>query len=165
MIGVALMLLALTAAAGWGIYAVPAPVVDRMLEADLRKTAMRMSRQVDDLFNAEDDAIRPPVARIYTVLGLGIVLSLFGLACSAVPGGFLVVVSWMMAENAQDKVDSGYFTQDHKPSVDRMVALTTLSTLFVLGLFFFQGYLHYMGFYEELWRPWILSGTQYLTGA
>ncbi|WP_299644150.1 diguanylate cyclase [uncultured Ruegeria sp.] len=51
MMGVALMLLALTAAAGWGIYTAPAPVVDRMLEADLRKNAMRMSRQVESHLN------------------------------------------------------------------------------------------------------------------
>ncbi|NOD61888.1 MULTISPECIES: hypothetical protein [unclassified Ruegeria] len=30
------MLLALTALAGWGLYAIPGPVVDRMLESDLR---------------------------------------------------------------------------------------------------------------------------------
>ncbi|WP_298846896.1 diguanylate cyclase [uncultured Ruegeria sp.] len=47
MAGATLMLVALTAAAGWGIYAVPAPVVDRMLESDLRKSAMQMSRQVE----------------------------------------------------------------------------------------------------------------------
>ncbi|WP_050602856.1 diguanylate cyclase [Ruegeria sp. 6PALISEP08] len=47
MVGVTVMLLALTAAAGWGIYAVPAPVVDRMLESDLRESAMQMSRQVE----------------------------------------------------------------------------------------------------------------------
>ncbi|WP_170343699.1 sensor domain-containing diguanylate cyclase [Ruegeria atlantica] len=58
MIGVALMLLALTAAAGWGIYAVPAPVVDRMLEADLRKTAMRMSRQVESHLNDLEQTFR-----------------------------------------------------------------------------------------------------------
>lgn len=46
MLGVTLMLVALTIAAGWGIYAVPAPVVDRMLEADLRKSAMQLTRQV-----------------------------------------------------------------------------------------------------------------------
>ncbi|NOC91367.1 diguanylate cyclase [Ruegeria sp. HKCCD6604] len=58
MMGVALMLLALTAAAGWGIYAAPAPVVDRMLEADLRKNAMRMSRQVESHLNDLEQAFR-----------------------------------------------------------------------------------------------------------
>ncbi len=36
----------LTVLSGWGIYAVPAPVVDRMLESDLRKDATRLGKQV-----------------------------------------------------------------------------------------------------------------------
>ncbi|NOD74726.1 diguanylate cyclase [Ruegeria sp. HKCCD4332] len=40
-------LLALTALAGWGIYAIPGPVVDHMLESDLRHRAVQMGRQVE----------------------------------------------------------------------------------------------------------------------
>ncbi|MBO9411272.1 MULTISPECIES: diguanylate cyclase [unclassified Ruegeria] len=43
---IVLTLLSLTAFSGWGIYAVPAPVVDRMLEADLRKEATQLGKQV-----------------------------------------------------------------------------------------------------------------------
>ena len=44
--GISLMLMALTALAGWGIYAIPAPVVDRMLESDLRHRAAQLNQQV-----------------------------------------------------------------------------------------------------------------------
>nr|WP_235216120.1 diguanylate cyclase [Ruegeria halocynthiae] len=44
--GIATTLGALTVLAGWGIYAIPAPVVDRMLESDLRKEATQLNRQV-----------------------------------------------------------------------------------------------------------------------
>ncbi|MEX0307297.1 MAG: diguanylate cyclase [Ruegeria sp.] len=44
--GISLMLMALTALAGWGIYAIPAPMVDRMLESDLRHRAAQLNQQV-----------------------------------------------------------------------------------------------------------------------
>ncbi|WP_299668306.1 diguanylate cyclase [uncultured Ruegeria sp.] len=44
--GISLMLIVLTALAGWGIYAIPAPVVDRMLESDLRHRAAQLNQQV-----------------------------------------------------------------------------------------------------------------------
>ncbi len=44
--GISLMLMALTALAGWSIYAIPAPVVDRMLESDLRHRAAQLNQQV-----------------------------------------------------------------------------------------------------------------------
>jgi hypothetical protein len=47
MAGIAGALIALTALAGWGNYAIPAPVVDRMLEADLRHRATQLNRQVE----------------------------------------------------------------------------------------------------------------------
>ncbi|WP_170784096.1 sensor domain-containing diguanylate cyclase [Ruegeria lacuscaerulensis] len=46
MAAIILTLMALTAVSGWGIYAVPTPVVDRMLEADLRKEATQLGKQV-----------------------------------------------------------------------------------------------------------------------
>lgn len=46
MAGISLMLVLLTALAGWGIYAIPAPVVDRMLETDLRHRAAQLNQQV-----------------------------------------------------------------------------------------------------------------------
>ncbi|WP_170568877.1 sensor domain-containing diguanylate cyclase [Ruegeria atlantica] len=36
----------LAALSGWGIYSIPAPVVDRMLESDMRHAAMQLNRQV-----------------------------------------------------------------------------------------------------------------------
>ncbi|WP_170400410.1 diguanylate cyclase [Ruegeria arenilitoris] len=44
--GIFLTMGGLTALSGWGIYAIPAPVVDRMLESDLRHAATQMNRQV-----------------------------------------------------------------------------------------------------------------------
>ena len=58
LVGAGLILVALTVAAGWGIYAVPAPMVDRMLEADLRKSAMRLSRQVESNLNSLEATFR-----------------------------------------------------------------------------------------------------------
>ncbi|SDW63493.1 diguanylate cyclase (GGDEF) domain-containing protein [Ruegeria halocynthiae] len=44
--GISLMLMMLTALAGWGIYAIPAPVVDRMLESDLRLRASQLNQHI-----------------------------------------------------------------------------------------------------------------------
>ncbi len=41
------ILIALTALAGWGIYTLPDPLVDRMLESDLRHHAVRLERKVE----------------------------------------------------------------------------------------------------------------------
>lgn len=51
MAAIILTLMALTAVSGWGIYAVPTPVVDRMLEADLRKEATQLGKQVTSHLN------------------------------------------------------------------------------------------------------------------
>jgi hypothetical protein len=44
--GIVLTVGALTALSSWGIYTIPAPVVDRILESDLRHAATQMNRQV-----------------------------------------------------------------------------------------------------------------------
>lgn len=44
--GVTLMLIALTIAAAWGVYKLPTPVVDRMLESDIRRQAELWKRRV-----------------------------------------------------------------------------------------------------------------------
>ncbi|WP_424831102.1 diguanylate cyclase [Ruegeria sp.] len=44
--GITFLLITLTAAAGWGIYALPAPVVDRMLRTDILKQAELWKRRV-----------------------------------------------------------------------------------------------------------------------
>lgn len=44
--GVATLLIALTLAAAWGVYKLPTPVVDRMLEADIRRQAELWKRRV-----------------------------------------------------------------------------------------------------------------------
>jgi len=46
LVGTLLTLSLLTALSGWGIHAIPAPVVDRMLESDLRHEAAQLNRQV-----------------------------------------------------------------------------------------------------------------------
>ena len=95
---------------------------------------------VDDLFGGED-APRPRSGLVLSLLGLGMVTTVLGLACSTAPGGILVLLAWMFVEKELDRVDSGYLTEEDRPAVLRLRWVTLAGLLIVVALFVVQGFL------------------------
>lgn len=123
-----------------------------------------MSRDVDDLFGTEGDGVRPKSFRIYVVLITGLVLTVAGMACTAVPGGLLTLVAWALVEKELDRVDSGYLALDYRPGLVALRGFVWASLVLVLGLFIVQGVLLCTGWYTSFWsylieglRPWVLG--------
>ncbi|WP_170478816.1 sensor domain-containing diguanylate cyclase [Ruegeria arenilitoris] len=57
-IGISALLIALTISAGWGVYKLPAPVVDRMLQTDILKQAELWKRRVSLHLDDPERALR-----------------------------------------------------------------------------------------------------------
>lgn len=110
-----------------------------------------MAREVDELFGEGGGAPAPRSTLIWVLLLSGIVLSVVGLACSAAPGGLLVLIAWMTVEKEMDRVDNGYLPADARPTVQRVRTACYLGLVIVILVFVAQAWLFCAGFYEWLW--------------
>jgi hypothetical protein len=110
-----------------------------------------MSEAVDELFGEEGSAAGPRVRTILALLGTGLVLSLLGMACTAVPGGLVVLVAWSMVEKDLDRVDSGYLALEHRPTLSAVRRAVYAGLVLVVLLFLAQTVLLCTGVYYDLW--------------
>ncbi len=108
-------------------------------------------RDVDELFGEGEGAPSPRVVAVTGLLGCGLVVALVGMACTAVPGGVMVLFSWMLAEKEMDRIESGYLPSDARGVVWLLRAATFVGVLIVVGLFVVQGSLFCSGFYDAFW--------------
>ncbi len=123
----------------------------------------RADRQVEALFGGEGP--RPRTALIGTLLALGLLLTVLGMACINAPGGLLVLWAWMLVERDLERVESGYFPEADREEVERMRALTYAGLQLVVVLFFLQALLLCFGAYDRLldevyipvWRSFVTS--------
>lgn len=109
-----------------------------------------MSAEVDELFEG-GRAARPRYALALTVLGTGILLTVVGLACSAVPGGLITLAGYFVVQKEIDRVDSGYLAIEHRPALLRLRLLAWSCLGLVIAAFIVQGVLLCTGFYVDLW--------------
>lgn len=110
-----------------------------------------MSEELEELFG---DAGGQPVPRsrlVGTLLGSGLLLATLGMACSAAPGGLMVLAAWMVVEKEMDRVESGYLPADSHSEVRRLQQMTLVALAIVVVLFFVQTILFSLGVYEGLW--------------
>lgn len=105
---------------------------------------------IDELF-AGGGAAKPRTGRILTVIGLGLLLTLLGMACSAVPGGLVVLFGWSMSQKELDRVDSGYLPVENRPALLRLHMVAWACLLLVIACFIVQGVLLWAGVYTQLW--------------
>ncbi len=118
-------------------------------------------RDVAELFGEGEGAPSPRVLAITSLLGGGLLVALVGMACTAVPGGVMVLFAWMLAEKEMDRIESGYLPADARGVVRLLQTATFVGVLVVVFLFVAQGYLFCSGFYDELW----MSMLEWLVGA
>lgn len=125
-----------------------------------------MSNNVEELFGeAGSGGARPRRGWIIGTLVAGLLLALFGLVCSSVPGGALVLASWYLAQRELDRVDSGFLPLEFRPGLLTLRALVWSGLLLIVGLFILQGLLLWAGAYDLLWTSiveqigrWVLPG-------
>jgi len=108
-------------------------------------------RDVAELFGEGEGAPKPRVFAILILLGAGLVVAVLGMACTAVPGGIMVLFAWMLAEKEMDRVHSGYLPAEARGLVRLLQAATFVGVLVVVLLFLAQGLLFCSGFYDQLW--------------
>jgi hypothetical protein len=110
-----------------------------------------MAEGLDELFGGAGRP-RPRTRRVLVLLSVGAALSLFGLACSVVPGVMVLLLAWSAAAAEQDRIESGYLSPQDQPAVDRVRRAATVALLFAVALLFVQLSLLQRGFYTEMWK-------------
>ncbi len=106
---------------------------------------------LEELFGEGAGAPAPRTTLVASLLLFGLTLAIAGMACTAAPGGLLVLAGWMVVEKELDRIDSGYLPTDARPHVLRLRLFAYAAVLLVIGLFIAQGVLFCFGGYDMLW--------------
>jgi len=123
-----------------------------------------VSNEVDQLFSEGSAAVRPRLGRVFVLTLVGLAIAVIGFPCSAVPGGFVVLVGWYFAEKEYARLQAGYFASDLRPSILGARAAALGGVVSTSLLFVVQLTLTSMGYYESWWRGltvalgWLLWG-------
>jgi hypothetical protein len=110
-----------------------------------------MSEEVDELFGGGEGTPAPRFGLAMALLGGGLILTVFGMACTAAPGGLVVLMGWFVADKEMRRVESGYLPADVEPRVQMLQRLANVDLALVLVLFALQVVLLCTGFYDQLW--------------
>ncbi|MCB9683326.1 MAG: hypothetical protein H6733_17810 [Alphaproteobacteria bacterium] len=109
-----------------------------------------MTDDIDELFGSAG----APQPRTRLVVGLllgGLAMAVLGMACSAVPGGLVVLGASAVADRELDRVESGYLPPTARAPLRRLKQATFLGMVVVGALFVVQLTLLSMGVYDVLW--------------
>jgi hypothetical protein len=112
-------------------------------------------KDVGELFGDDGTKARPRTGLVIAVLVTGLTLTVLGMACTAVPGGIVTLVSWALVEREIDRVDSGFLPLQHRPALVAVRGAVWGGLLVVLGLFVIQSILLCNGTYYSLWSAGI----------
>ena len=110
-----------------------------------------MSADLEELFGKGQGQPEPRTRLVATLAISGLVLTVFGLACTTAPGGLLVLLAWLTIDKELGRIQSGYLSSDFQPVVDQARKWTYLCLVIVIVLFTLQLILLCQGFYEYLW--------------
>lgn len=123
-----------------------------------------MADALDDLFDGGQSAT-PRSKSIRALLFSGLTLAVLGMACTTVPGGALVLVSWAMTDTEQKRLASGFLPASYEKEVASLQRQTFVGVCAVLGLFALQIALLCSGFYNEFWLQALLTLSSFLPEA
>jgi hypothetical protein len=119
-----------------------------------------VSADLDELFGDKGGAPAPRVKLIMRLLVTGLLLTLLGLACTAAPGGLMVLGAWLVVEAEMERVDNGFLPADAAADIGRLRAATFAALLVVLLVFAVQTVLFATGFYDVIWNravEWLVT--------
>lgn len=134
----------------------------------VQQTTSAMPAELGELFGEGWGHPTPRTRLIGGLLISGVVLTFFGMACIAAPGGLLVLLAWMYVEKDMERLESGYLPEADRPRVELLRNLTYGGLLFVILMFVIQGLLLCNGGYDYLldtvyipaWQAFIRSLLQ-----
>jgi hypothetical protein len=106
---------------------------------------------LDELFGEGSGQPVPRTRLAITLLVTGLILGLLGMACTAAPGGILVLIAWVVLEKELDRVESGYLPTEFKPRLLALQRATYAAVVLVVLLFVVQLFLLCNGTYEVFW--------------
>lgn len=126
-----------------------------------------MSRDLEELFGEGEGRPEPRTRLILGLLGGGLALTTAGMACTAVPGGIVILAAWNVVDAELQRVESGYLPASDRLHLQRMERLVYVALGLVVLAFLIQAWLLYQGFYEALWDSFLhlLLGTEGHLGA
>ena len=113
--------------------------------------------RIEELVGDEGGQPEPRRRLVLGLLGFGLLTTALGMACTAAPGGMIVLGAWLAVEKEMDRVESGYLPSDVAPEVRRLRALVLAGVATVMALFVVQWILLRMGFYDALWSAALAS--------
>ncbi|MBN2797600.1 MAG: hypothetical protein JXX28_00475 [Deltaproteobacteria bacterium] len=112
---------------------------------------VRDPSDLDELFGGGTGQAKASTGPVLGLLVAGVVLAVLGMACSAAPGGLLVLGAWLLLERDLDRVESGYLPVSLRPRLRSLQWAVYAGIGLVILLFFAQGLLFCGGFYDSLW--------------
>lgn len=110
-----------------------------------------MAPEIDDLFSEGSASGRARLGLPMTCVAVGVATAVFGMVCTAAPGGLLVLVGWLLLEREQSRVDSGALPLSATDSIAGALRVTYVAVGVVILLFVTQLLLYCMGYYDVLW--------------
>ncbi len=115
-----------------------------------------MAEEVDELFGAGAGQTRPRTALITGLVVGGVVTSVLGLVCSALPGVMVLLAAWSVAETEHDRIDSGYLPAESRGRVRALRAVAWAGVICGLAVLMIQGWvLMRTDVYEVVWGAFI----------
>jgi len=119
-----------------------------------------MSRDVGELFGEGEGTPEPRTGLVVGLLIGGLALAVIGMVCTTAPGGLVVLGGWMVVEKEHERLESGYYPESMRERVEAVRAFAAAGVVTAIGLFFVQGVLLCVGFYDALWMGmlgWMLG--------
>ncbi len=108
-------------------------------------------RAVDELFGAEGSALEPSLGGPIALIVAGLDLAVLGMACTAAPGGLVVLLGWLLLEREQRRLDAGALAPEHATAIARALRASYAAVALCVVMFAVQLLLYCSGAYEALW--------------
>lgn len=114
---------------------------------------------LDDLFGGDEEP-KPRLAKTWVYLGVGLLLTVLGLACTTLPGGILILLAWSNADIEQVRLRSGYLPDSARPVLQRQLYCIYLSLALAWGAFALQGFLLCgTDWYDQMLLYWLYGSS------
>ncbi len=111
---------------------------------------------LEELFGEGGGTPTPRTRLVIGLLGGGLLAAVLGMACTAAPGGILVLFAWVVVEKELDRVESGYLSTEFRPRLQALQRWVYAGVLGVVVLFVLQLWLLCNGTYEALWGAFLM---------
>ena len=114
---------------------------------------------LDDLFAGEDEP-SPRMAKTWSYLAIGLLLTVLGLGCTTLPGGILILLAWSSSDIEHARLRSGYLPESAAPVLRRQLYCIYAGLALAWGAFALQGFLLCgTDWYDQLLIYWLYGSS------